>query len=147
MTLTCCQDHILTENIWFVWSETSYCGDERRCYRCGTNEQTLKIELLSQYGGWRLSFAIRISATKVRYFNVLHQSSVALLTRPLIYSQGPCFIAPLLRNNTLSVSDAGLQLHIIAQFTKTCCTAGTMVHGMIFPDHQCREPFFRQAMH
>ena len=22
LTLTCCQDHILTENIWFVWSET-----------------------------------------------------------------------------------------------------------------------------
>ena len=36
--LTCCQDHMLTENIWFVWSETSYSGDERRCYRCGTNE-------------------------------------------------------------------------------------------------------------
>ena len=35
MTLTCCQDHILTENIWFVWSETSYSGDERRC-----NERT-----------------------------------------------------------------------------------------------------------
>ena len=28
MTLTCCQDHILTENIWFGWSETSYSGDE-----------------------------------------------------------------------------------------------------------------------
>ena len=22
MTLTCCQDHILTENIWFIWSQT-----------------------------------------------------------------------------------------------------------------------------
>ena len=52
LTLTCCQDHILTENIWFVCSETSYSGYERRCYRCGTttNEQ-LKIELLSQ---WKL---------------------------------------------------------------------------------------------
>ena len=51
MTLTCCQDHILTEKIWFVWSETSYSGDERRCYRCGTNEQqrTLKIELVSPW--------------------------------------------------------------------------------------------------
>ena len=41
MTLTCCQDHILTENIWFVWSETSRNGDERRCYQYGTtpNEQ------------------------------------------------------------------------------------------------------------
>ena len=50
-TLTCCQDHILSENVWFVWSETSYGGHERRCYRCGTNEQqrTLKIELLSQW--------------------------------------------------------------------------------------------------
>ena len=51
--MTCCQDHILTENIWFACSETSYSGDERRCYRCGTtNErQTLKMELLSQ---WKL---------------------------------------------------------------------------------------------
>ena len=34
LTLTCCQDHILTENIWFVCSETSYSGDERRCAQC-----------------------------------------------------------------------------------------------------------------
>ena len=52
LTLTCCQDHILTENIWFVCSETSHSGDEKKCYRCGTNEQQqLKIELLSQ---WKL---------------------------------------------------------------------------------------------
>ena len=55
LTLTCCQDHILTENVWFVCSETLYCGDERRCHGCGTNKQTtnkqLKIELLSQ---WKL---------------------------------------------------------------------------------------------
>ena len=51
MTLTCCQDHILTENIWFVSLETSYSGDKRRCYWCGmgdqTNKQQSKIELLS----------------------------------------------------------------------------------------------------
>ena len=62
MTLTCCQDHILTENIWFVWSETSYRGDERRCNGRGTNErtneQTLKIELLSQ---WKLEAEFRNS--------------------------------------------------------------------------------------
>ena len=23
ITLTCCHDHIVTENIWFVWSKTS----------------------------------------------------------------------------------------------------------------------------
>ena len=52
------QDHILPENIWFVWSETSYCGDEMRCYQCGTtnNEQTVKIELLSQ---WKLEAEFR----------------------------------------------------------------------------------------
>ena len=59
MTLTCCQNHILTENIWFVWSETSYSGDERRCYRCGTTKRTVKIELLSQMeaGGWVSQFS------------------------------------------------------------------------------------------
>ena len=39
MTLTCCHDDIITENIWFVCSETSYSGDERRCNRCGTMDQ------------------------------------------------------------------------------------------------------------
>ena len=38
MTLTCCQDHILTENIWFVWygGVTDGMRDERR------RRQTLK---------------------------------------------------------------------------------------------------------
>ena len=39
-----------------VWDETSYSGDERRCHGCGTNEQTLKIELLSQ---WKLEAEFR----------------------------------------------------------------------------------------
>ena len=28
MMMTRCRDHILTENIWFVWSTTSYSGDK-----------------------------------------------------------------------------------------------------------------------
>ena len=48
MTLTCCQDHILTENIWFVWSKTSYSGDERKVLPMRDEQQTVKIELLSQ---------------------------------------------------------------------------------------------------
>ena len=60
LTLTCCQDHILTENIWFVCSETSYNGDERRCYRCGTNDQTTKTEDRAtqpmEGGGWVSQF-------------------------------------------------------------------------------------------
>ena len=44
LTLTCCQDHILTENIKFVWSETSYSGDERRCNGCGTTNEQTNIE-------------------------------------------------------------------------------------------------------
>ena len=35
MAMTHCQDHILTENIWFAWSKTSYSGDKRRCYQAG----------------------------------------------------------------------------------------------------------------
>ena len=60
LTLTCCQDHILTENIWFVWSETSYSGDGRRCHGCGTNnEQPNSEDRATQpsNGSWRLSFA------------------------------------------------------------------------------------------
>ena len=40
----CCQDHILTENIWFVCSETSYSGDERRCHGCGTSKRRRTTE-------------------------------------------------------------------------------------------------------
>ena len=71
MTLTCCQDHILTENIWFVWSETSYSGDKRRCHYalcivCGTDDDNkqLKIELLSQ---WKLEAEFR----NLRVFNTV----------------------------------------------------------------------------
>ena len=47
MTLTSCQDHILTEKIWFVWSKISYSGDKWRCHYAG-RRQTVKIERLSQ---------------------------------------------------------------------------------------------------
>ena len=40
MLLTHCQDRILTENIWCVWSRTSYSGDKWRCYQCGTDGRT-----------------------------------------------------------------------------------------------------------
>ena len=48
MTLTRCWDDILTENIWFVCSETSYGGDERRgdVTDAGrqTNERTTEVK-------------------------------------------------------------------------------------------------------
>ena len=59
MTLTRCQDHILTENIWFVWSETSYSGDERKCHGCGTNKEQRTLKSYSANGSWRLSFATK----------------------------------------------------------------------------------------
>ena len=96
LTLTCCQDHILTENIWFVCSETSYSGYERRCYRCGTNKQTteqLKIELLRQWKPEAESrnFHIpeRVLLSTTSWFI---QCSLALLCRllplPLAHSPG-----------------------------------------------------------
>ena len=67
MTLTCCQDHILTENIWFVWSKTSYSGDERRCYRCGTTNERTNSEYRAtqpmEAGGWvsQLNLAVKFT--------------------------------------------------------------------------------------
>ena len=66
MTLTRCQDHILTENIWFVWSKASYSGDKRRCHYAGrttTTNKQLKIELLSQ---WKLEAEFRNSDSEYR---------------------------------------------------------------------------------
>ena len=73
LTLTCCQDHILKENIWFVWLETSYSGDERRCHRCGTNKQTnyqqLKIELLSK---WKMEAESQNSYTYTEIYQYIY---------------------------------------------------------------------------
>ena len=71
MTMTCCQDHILTENIWFVWSETSYSGDKRRCYNAGRTNEQLKIELLSQ---WKLEAEFRNLAQANVEPNVIESS-------------------------------------------------------------------------
>ena len=71
MTLRCCQYHILIENIWFVWSKISYCGDKWRCYRCGTNEQQQRTseDRANQHwlanGCWRLSFANSIGKLSI----------------------------------------------------------------------------------
>ena len=60
MMMTRCQDHILTENIWFVWSRTSYSGDKWRCHRCGTNDErrTREDSATQPMDSWRLSLAI-----------------------------------------------------------------------------------------
>ena len=61
MMMTRCQDHISTENIWFVWSKTSYSGDKWRCNGCGTNdEQTREDRALSQWAPGRLSEQFRL---------------------------------------------------------------------------------------
>ena len=41
MVMTHCQDHILTENIWFVWSKTSYSGDKWKCYYAGRRDKNI----------------------------------------------------------------------------------------------------------
>ena len=81
MTLTCCQDHILTENIWFVWSETSYSGDERRCYRCGTTTERTNTEDRAtqpmEDGGWVSQFE-----DNANYRNIETQFTNRLLHSP-----------------------------------------------------------------
>ena len=63
--MTRCQDHISTENIWFVWSKTSYSGDKWRCHGCRTYGRTNKEDSATQpMDCWRLSLA----NTKTRQF-------------------------------------------------------------------------------
>ena len=42
-------DQELSENIWFVWSKTSYCGENVGCHACGrrtdNGRRNVKIEL------------------------------------------------------------------------------------------------------
>ena len=41
-------DQELSENIWFVWSKTSYCGENVGCHACGRTDngrRNVKIEL------------------------------------------------------------------------------------------------------
>ena len=54
MTLSCCQDHFITENIWFVWSQTSYSGDKWKYYWCGMDGQTddIKQGKIEQHSLW-----------------------------------------------------------------------------------------------
>ena len=56
MMMTSCRDPIFTENIWFVWSWTSYSGLKWRFHHTRQpNERTREDRALSQYGlleGW-----------------------------------------------------------------------------------------------
>ena len=54
MLLKHCQDDILTENIWFIWSKTSHSGDKWRCYRCGTDGRRR-----TDAGRWVLQYVIK----------------------------------------------------------------------------------------
>ena len=41
--------HKLSENVWFVWSKTSYSGDKWRCHRSGQmDEQTTSKDRATQ---------------------------------------------------------------------------------------------------
>ena len=53
MMMTRCQDHILTENIWFGWSRTSYSWDKWRCNRCGTDERTREDRATQPMDSWK----------------------------------------------------------------------------------------------
>ena len=54
-----CEDHILTENTWFIWPKISYSGDKWRCHGCGTNNRPNKERKATQpMDAGKLSFAI-----------------------------------------------------------------------------------------
>ena len=74
--LTCCHGHILTENIWFVWSQTSYSEDMWRCYRCRTdddNEQG-KIVLLSWMAEFRNMICwLRLGVVPIKFHTLISE--------------------------------------------------------------------------
>ena len=53
-------DDKLSENIWFVWSRTSYGGDKWRCRHADgrTNERTSEYSATQSMDSVRLSFAM-----------------------------------------------------------------------------------------
>ena len=55
-------DDELSENIWFVWSRTSYSGDKWRCHHADgrTDERTSENRATQSLDSVRLSFAICI---------------------------------------------------------------------------------------
>ena len=61
MTITHCQDHILTENIWYVWSTTSYSGDKRRCYQMGQMDKKREDRSTQPLDCWKAEFCNVVS--------------------------------------------------------------------------------------
>ena len=93
LTLTCCQDHILTENLWFVWSKTSYSGDERRCHQAGqTNDKRTREDRATQpLGCWKAEFRnfmvrnglpVQVSPHSTTYF-MFNSHLLGLILGPL----------------------------------------------------------------
>ena len=86
--LTRCQDHIPTENIWFVWSVISYStialGEKWGCYQCEINDkqQTREMELLSLWTVESLSFAIS------RFIKIVKLSKDPKLAKPFFRGCG-----------------------------------------------------------
>ena len=56
MRMTQCQDHILTENIWFVWSNTSYSGDVEMSRMQDDERRTREDSATQPMDAGRLSF-------------------------------------------------------------------------------------------
>ena len=55
-TTTYFQDHILTENIKFVWSKTSYSGDKTGCHQAGRTNQPNEKGKIEPLGSWKAEF-------------------------------------------------------------------------------------------
>ena len=77
-------DQELSENVWFVWSKTSYSGDKWRCHRCGTDgrtdgRRTREDNATQPLDDGRLSFAITLAIVKGRRTSsiIYHRYSVA----------------------------------------------------------------------
>ena len=119
LSLTCCQDHILTEIIWFVWSKTSYSGDMRRCHYAGRTDEQLKIELLSQ---WKLEAEFRNSKVYFMLFFVSGETR-------MVYEPAPTDFADVRFLSSVN-SIVYHQVRISHETFSTFCTTQWLAHPM-----------------
>ena len=78
-------DQELSENVWFVWSKTSYSGVKWRCYRCGTDKQTREDSATQPMAAAWLSFTINITNFDIMLHLVLERMYRNILGRFVPY--------------------------------------------------------------
>ena len=90
LTLTCCQDHILTENIWFVWSQTSYSGDKWTSYECGTDDKQTNKQTTSKDKATQLLICISLRLAILLFWALIRSRLIVFFNRLFGNDESTC---------------------------------------------------------